>query len=238
VLGPEPAQQQVLQYGVPPERVRLLGLPVRLHFGTCQEEKRVLRSRLGLDPDLWTLLLMGGAEGVGPLFEMARALGESDLPLQLLVVTGHNKKLRREMAAASWRKGVRIFGFVERVWELMGASDLLLTKAGPGTICEGLNAGLPILIIDALPGQEAGNADYVVSHGAGSLIPSPEMLAATLQELLVSDGRRLEEMRARVQELARPQAALDIAQLILSRTTPHVSRLGGNHDPSGFPWQR
>ncbi len=238
VVPTEPAQQQVLQYGVPPERVRLLGLPVRLHFGTCQEEKRVLRSRLGLDPDLWTLLLMGGAEGVGPLFEMARALGESDLPLQLLVVTGHNKKLRREMAAASWRKGVRIFGFVERVWELMGASDLLLTKAGPGTICEGLNAGLPILIIDALPGQEAGNADYVVSHGAGSLIPSPEMLAATLQELLVSDGRRLEEMRARVQELARPQAALDIAQLILSRTTPHVSRLGGNHDPSGFPWQR
>ena len=213
----ETARQQVLRYGVPAERVRLLGLPVGLHFGTCQREKEALRARLGLEPDLWTLLLMGGAEGVGPLFEVARALDEADLPLQLLVVTGHNERLRHEMAAVSWRKGVHPFGFVERVWELMGASDLLLTKAGPGTICEGLNAGLPILIIDALPGQEAGNADYVVSHGAGLLITSPKALVAALQELLVSEGERLEEMRTRAQELAKPRAALDIAQLTLEQ---------------------
>ena len=151
------------------------------------------------------------------MFEVARALDEADLPLQLLVVTGHNERLRREMAAVSWRKGVHPFGFVERVWELMGASDLLLTKAGPGTICEGLNAGLPILIIDALPGQEAGNADYVVSHGAGLLITSPKALVAALQELLVSEGERLEEMRTQAQELAKPRAALDIAQLTLEQ---------------------
>jgi len=217
VVPTEPARQQVLRYGVPAERVRLLGLPVRLHFATCQREKKTLRSRLGLEPDLWTLLLMGGAEGVGPLFEVARGLDEADLPLQLLVVTGHNEKLRGEMAAASWRKGVHLFGFVEQVWELMGASDLLLTKAGPGTICEGLNAGLPILIIDALPGQEAGNADYVVSHGAGLLITSPQALAATLQELLVSERGRLEEIRGRARELANPQATVDTAQLILEQ---------------------
>ena len=230
VVPTEPARQQVVQYGVPAERVKFLGLPVGLRFGTCQQEKEMLRARLGLEPDLWTLLLMGGAEGVGPLFEVARVLDEADLSLQLLIVTGHNGRLRREMTRASWQKDVRIFGFVERVWELMGASDLLLTKAGPGTICEGLNAGLPILIIDALPGQEAGNADYVVSHGAGLLVPSPEALPAILQELLASDQSRLEEMRVQVRKLARPQAALDIAQLILELAesasfTYQVSRL-------------
>lgn len=223
------ARQQVVRHGIPAERVRCLGLPVGLRFGTCQQEKEVLRARLSLTPDLWVLLLMGGAEGVGPLFEVARILDGTDLPLQLLVVTGHNGGLRREMMRASWRKDVHIFGFVERVWELMGASDLLLTKAGPGTICEGLNAGLPILIIDALPGQEVGNADYVVSHGAGLLVPSPETLPTILQGLLVSNRGRLEEMRAQVQKLARPHAALDIAQLILelAESTPstyYVSR--------------
>ena len=223
VVPTESAWQQILTYGVPAERVRLLGLPVKLQFGNCQEEKRVLQSRLHLSPDMWTLLLMGGAEGVGPLCEMAWALDESDLPLQLLVVAGRNEKLYHEMAATSWNKDVRLFGFVENVWELMGASDLLLTKAGPGTICEGLNAGLPILIVDALPGQEAGNADYVVSHGAGLLIGSPGALVSTLQELLESEHGRtdtlhpMQKMKARAQQLARPQAALDIAQLILEQ---------------------
>jgi len=217
VVPTETARQQVLRYGVPAERVRLLGMPVRLHFGNCQGEKKALRSRLGLEPDVWTLLLMGGAGGVGPLFEVACALDEAHLPLQLLVVSGHNERLRRKMAAVSWRKRVHLFGFVERVWELMGASDLLLTKAGPQTICEGLNVRLPVLVFDALPGQEADNADYVVSHGAGLFITSPESLAATLQELLGSEQGRLEEMRAQVQELAKPQAALDTAQLILQQ---------------------
>jgi len=217
VVPTEPARRQVLQYGVPPERVRVLGLPVGLRFGACQEAKDVLRARLGLDPDLWTLLLMGGAEGVGPLFEATCALDESDLPIQIIVVTGHNEKLHHEMAAAFWRKPVHLFGFVENMWELMGASDLLLTKAGPGTICEGLNAGLPILIIDALPGQEAGNAEYVVSQGVGLLIDALPTLVPTLRELLSSEGGRLEAMRARARKLARPRASLDIARLILEQ---------------------
>jgi len=222
VVPSEPARQQVIQYGVPAERAKLLGLPVGLHFAPGQREKRPLRSQLGLELDPWTLLLMGGADGVGPLFEMARALDASDLPLQLLVITGHDEKLYYDLKAASWKHRIHTFRFVENVWELMRASDLLLTKAGPGTICEGLNAGLPILIIDALPGQEAGNADYVVSYGAGLLIDSPETVRFTLQELLTSGQGRLEEMRARAKELARPDAALDIAQLILQQAGFHA----------------
>ncbi len=216
VVPTEPARQQVIRYGVSAERVKLLGMPAGLQFG-IRQDKETLRTQLGLEPDLVTLLLMGGAGGVGPLFEVLCALDKADLPLQLLVVTGHNERLHRKMKAVPWRKNVHLFGFVERVWEFMGASDMLLTKAGPQTICEGLSMGLPILIFDALPGQEADNANYVVSHGAGLFLNSPESLAATVQGLLASDGRRLEEIRAQAQELAKPRAALDIAQLILDQ---------------------
>jgi 1,2-diacylglycerol 3-beta-galactosyltransferase len=217
VVPTESARRQVLHYGVPKERAKLLGMPVGLQFGSRQD-KIALRSRLGLQPELTTLLLMGGAGGVGPLFEVVSALDSADLPLQLMVVTGHNERLHRKMAAVSWRKKVHLFGFVERVWEFMGASDLLLTKAGPQTICEGLSAGLPIVIFDALPGQEADNADFVASHGAGLFLDSPESLASAMQELMASNREQLEEMMANAQAVARPQAALDIAQLILEQT--------------------
>lgn len=226
VVPTKQAEEQALDSGLPRDRVKLLGLPVGLRFGSCRGEKKALRARLGLDPDVWTLLLMGGAEGVGPLFDVARTLDAADVPLQLLVVAGHNEKLHRQMAETPWQKSVRLFGFVDKVWELMEASDLVLTKAGPATICEGLSAGLPILIIDALPGQEEGNANYVVSHGAGLLIASPQGLAARVRELLMLDGKRLEEMKARARELARPYAALDIAELILQQAGFENPRAG------------
>jgi len=221
IVATERARQQALDSGLPPDCVKLLGVPVGLRFATCQQEKRALRSRLGLDTNVLTLLLMGGAEGVGPLLELVRALDEADLPLQLLVVAGHNERLRRHMARIPWRKSVRLYGFTREVWQLMGASDLLLTKAGSVTICEGLSAGLPIAIIDALPGQEQGNAEYVVSYGAGLPSLSPRVLAAELQELLTSGRERLQEMRARAKELAKPWAALEVAQLILQHAACH-----------------
>jgi 1,2-diacylglycerol 3-beta-galactosyltransferase len=215
VVPTERAREQALAQGFHPDTVKLLGLPVGLRFGARAEEKKALRPRLGLEPDLCTLLLMGGAGGIGPLSEVAHALNEANLPLQLLVVTGHNGKLRHDMEDVTWRKSVRLFGFVDHVCDLMAASDLLLTKAGPQTICEGLNAGLPILIFDALPGQEADNAEYVVSSGAGLFITSAQAVPAALRELLASERGQLKKMRAQAQKLARPRAALDIAQLVL-----------------------
>ena len=127
-----------------------------------------------------------------------------------------------KLSQVCWRGEVPVLGSVERMWDLMGATDVLVTKARLETICEEVNAELPILIFDALPRQEAGIAEYAVSHGAGLL---PQALVAAVRELL-SDPGRLADMRAGAQELARPQAALDIAQLILSRTriTHHGSQ--------------
>jgi 1,2-diacylglycerol 3-beta-galactosyltransferase len=62
-----------------------------------------------------------------------------------------------------------------------GAADVLVTKAGPGTICEALNAGLPMALYSRLPGQEEGNIDYVCKNGAGVWAPHPECIVAALR---------------------------------------------------------
>ena len=51
----------------------------------------------------------------------------------------------------------------------MRAADIIVTKAGPGTIAEALNANLPIILYAKLPGQEDGNVTFVESEGAGDL---------------------------------------------------------------------
>ena len=60
---------------------------------------------------------------------------------------------------------VSMQGFVDNMEEWMAACDIVITKAGPGTIAESLIMGLPILLNGFVPCQEAGNVPYVVDNG-------------------------------------------------------------------------
>jgi 1,2-diacylglycerol 3-beta-galactosyltransferase len=102
----------------------------------------------------------------------------------------------------------------------MQAADVIVTKAGPGTISEAVAVGLPILLYGFVPGQEAGNMRWVVDSGAGLFVSTSESLVAALRELADPSSTRLAEMRDRVRRLARPDAALRIAHLILSLMFP------------------
>jgi 1,2-diacylglycerol 3-beta-galactosyltransferase len=97
--------------------------------------------------------------------------------------------------------------------DFMRAADILVTKAGPGTISEAFIAGLPMLLYSRLPGQEDGNVSYVVSEGAGFWAPHPEQVAADVQAWITRP-----ELRARAAEaccrLARPEAARLIARIL------------------------
>src|SRR5262249_35129236 len=107
-------------------------------------------------------------------------------------------------------------GFVENVADLMVASDVLLSKTGGVTLAEAFCCGLPVLAFDPLPGQEEGNARFVVESGAAELAESPAHLAALVGELRWSAGRR-ETLAANGYTLAAPGAAAAAAQAIVER---------------------
>ena len=94
------------------------------------------------------------------------------------------------------------------------AADVLVTKAGPGTIMEGLACGLPILLSGFLPGQETGNVTFVEQSGVGVLCEKPADIARTLGEWLSPGNDTITRFSARARELARPGAALDIASIL------------------------
>jgi len=220
----EEARQDAIRAGLPPDKTRVVGLPVSLSFAQRLPGKQSARARLGLRPDLPTLLLMGGGEGVGRLYKVARAIAEARLPVQMVVVTGRNEKLRRRLHSVTWETPTHITGFVANVPEWMAAADVLLTKAGPGVLSEAFIAGLPLVLSSAIPGQEAPNVDYVVAQGAGIAETDPMRIAGWLAQRLRPGDETLARLAAAARSLARPDAALQVARQIAVLLPSHPQK--------------
>jgi 1,2-diacylglycerol 3-beta-galactosyltransferase len=210
------ARQDAFRAGLPPDRIRVTGLPVSLRFSQCQPDKQRARTLLSLHPDLPTVLLMGGGEGVGRLYEVARTLAEAHLPAQMVVIAGRNGRLRRRLEAVDWQIPTHVTGFVSNVPQWMAATDVLVTKAGPGVLSEAFIAGLPLVLCGAIPGQETPNVEYVVAQGAGIFETDPVRIAGWLEQRLQPDDAMLSRMAAAAQRLARPDAALEVIQQVVS----------------------
>jgi 1,2-diacylglycerol 3-beta-galactosyltransferase len=220
VVPTEQARTAVLRCGIVPDRVRLLGLPVDLRFRPPEPgEPQRLRARLGLDPDRPTVLVAGGGEGSGGLLQQVRALAWTPHEWQVIAICGRNEQLRRRLARLRFATPTQVMGFVDNMPELMRASDLAVTKAGPGAIAEALATGIPIVLTSYLPGQETPNVRFVTRSGIGVYAPRPERLAAAVTELLVRNQEQYEQMKTRASEIARPHAALDIARECLDLAT-------------------
>jgi 1,2-diacylglycerol 3-beta-galactosyltransferase len=212
----EPARRRALASGLPPEKVKVVGLPIGLKFASGVGEKEALRDKLGLERDRPTILIVGGGEGMGKVYKIARAIAKARVNAQLVVVAGRNKRLRRRLEKVDWEIPTTVFGFVTNMPELMGASNVIVTKAGPATISEALIIGLPILLSGFIPGQEEANVEYVIDRGVGTLAERPQLIAATLAQWFQSENKTLTHIAQKAQRLGRPQAALDIAAEIFN----------------------
>ncbi len=101
-------------------------------------------------------------------------------------------------------------GFVTNVAEYMVAADVLVSKAGPGTIAEAAAVGLPVMVTSYLPGQEAGNVDIVLNGGFGDYCNDPETIALELACWL-QDPQLLDVMSKKAMKVGNPHAAEHIA---------------------------
>lgn len=204
------------RYGVPEERIHCTGIPIDPDFSRPRPEKSTLRSRVGWDPDSFTVLLMGGGVGLGPLEECIRHF-QLDMPeAQLVVVTGKNRALyRRLQARFSHRENTHIYGFVNRMANMMGAADLIVSKPGGLTSSEALATGLPLLICRPIPGQEERNSRFLVRHRVALRQDQPRAIPGHIHPLM-QDPRRWEQMSERARNLGRPRSSLDAAKVVLN----------------------
>ena len=217
-VASQEALERARRAGLAPSQLRLTGLPVRPAFARQARPKAELRRMLGLDPERRVVLLMSGGEGMGPVATIARRvaweLARRKIPGELVVICGRNQRLRERLSRQSWPIPVRVLGFVTDMPNWMGASDCVITKAGPGTIAEALICGLPILLSGYIPGQEEGNVPFVVTNGVGDYSEDPGEIARIVARWLGPDQERLAAMSQRARALAHPQATYEIVDEI------------------------
>lgn len=200
-----------LYAGVPADRLRITGLPVNPKFAERLVDTAEGRAKLGLLPDKITVLMVGGGEGMGPLYRMAREVDRHRLDIQLVVIAGKNKHLKHRLEACEWNQPTWIYPFTKEMPALMSAADLIVTKAGAASVTEAITAGLPIVISDVIPGQETGNMEFVVNNGAGEYPGSPEAVGHTVARWVREGRAGLERRAANARRIAQPDAAFKVA---------------------------
>ncbi len=214
LVSTEEARSRGLQRGIDAEHIKVVGQPIADAFRRPSAGKRDLRAHLGWPQDLPIVLLIGGGEGMGPIEDTVRSVDSAALNMMMIVVAGRNQSLKQRLENAALQTPHEILGFVSNMPDLMNACDIIITKAGPGTISEAFVAGLPIILYSRMPGQEDGNIEYVVNKGAGVWAPEPEEVVSTLQRWL-DDPNLMQEVADISRCLARPDASKDIAGEII-----------------------
>ncbi len=200
-----------VESGLSPEQVRVTGIPVNPDIVRDKRSPAQIREELEMQPDLTTVLAVGSRR-VDRLVESLNVLNHFGKPLQLIVAAGKDQVLFHQLQEVNWHVPVSLFEYVPNVPELMRAADMILCKAGGLVVTEALACGRPMMLVDAIPGQETGNAEYVVSNGAGELTLSPMEVLEVTSHWLMDDGLLLRVRTENAYHLGRPNAAHDIAR--------------------------
>jgi len=204
-----------LKQKIPRDKLQITGIPISPEF-LKSKDRFYLRNKWQVKEDLFTILIMGGGQGWGALEEIVLALGKTLLPLQVLVVTGTNRSLKRNLCKIGSKLNFpfKVWGYVKEIDELMEISDLLITKPGGLTTAEALSKGLPMGIMDSIAGQERRNKKLLLEKALAFNLDSPEDVVSLVRRCIDSGfNRKLWEKRAK--ELARPYASQKIVHRIM-----------------------
>jgi 1,2-diacylglycerol 3-beta-galactosyltransferase len=130
----------------------------------------------------------------------------------MVIVCGRNRRLQTTLSNEPWTIPVQVHGFVNNMSDWMGASDCIVTKAGPGTIAESLIRELPILLSGYIPGQEEGNVPYVVENKVGVFASEPAAIAAQVARWFGPERAALAQMAENAKRLANPHSTENIVR--------------------------
>ena len=201
--------------GLPADRIEVTGIPVEPEFGAPVNVDAVLE-RHGLRSGRPTILVAGGALGMSPATAVVRQLLQVDRDFQAIIVCGKNEEMQNEIVELLKDRPAdfRVLGYTKDMSDFMSVATILLSKPGGMTTAEAVACGLPMMILDPIGGQEERNADVLLESGAAVKCTEVTLVAHKLRRLL-DDPERLRQMSQNARNLGRPNAASEIARIVL-----------------------
>jgi processive 1,2-diacylglycerol beta-glucosyltransferase len=200
--------------GIPKDTIYNLGIPVKPCFIDKFSKNDTLKE-LDLDENKTTILIMGGSLGLGKITDVYERLNRVKNDIQVIVITGNNKKLYYELMKLREHsnKKTQIIGFTNNVNKYMQACDLLLTKPGGLTITEALICQIPLGLFSPIPGQEEKNAQFLLKNNLAVNLSDIDNCINIIEELLDSH-EKLKLMKENCVNFSKPCAGNDIYKLI------------------------
>ena len=209
IVPDESVRAELIDWGAPAECIEICGIPVDDEFD--------LRADAAADDEEAPLvLLMGGGMGPSKMHEVAQELIGSNLPMQIVAITGHDKRVQRnlERLKVAPPASLQVMGWSDNIAALMQKATLLITKPGGLTISEAAACGLPMVLFNAIPGAEFVNAKRMVDAGAAIMTHGAKDTASQTLSLL-GDEMRVRAMSINAQKISRPDARTQIAKRVL-----------------------
>ncbi len=222
-VADENVRTELIDWGAPAERISIRGIPIDAAFETNHDEIAT-RLRHGINDDFPLVLLMGGGMGPTRMDQVVRQLAVSNLPMHLIAITGHDKRIRRRLQRirATSPVTLRVLDWTDEVPALMQAASILVTKPGGLTMVEAALCSLPVVLFDPIPGAEYVNARRMVNAGAAVMTDGPQETAEVVASLLGNEPSR-RRMSLSARKVSQPNARREIAQIALELTTPASS---------------
>ena len=220
LVASDEARQQLIDYGIAPQRIKVSGMPVHPKFAFPDEHAaQAARQALGLDAEKFTVFLNAGWEGGGNIPEIFRELVRGELDVQAIFLAGKNEALRSqaELVAAEARFPIKVIGYSEDVEQLMRAANVMISKLGGLTTFEALSCRVPIIAdatTEPMP-QEVGTVNLIVKRGAGVLLKRASDIVPVVHRM-IEDSKHYASLRAATITLAIPNATKRIVEEITS----------------------
>jgi 1,2-diacylglycerol 3-beta-galactosyltransferase len=175
------------------------------------------RRALGLGASDFAVTLLFGGKGSPEMAPLAERILDAEPAFRVVAVCGENPALHERLAPLEARAGGRLtrFGFTDRVAEILAASDLLVTKPGPGSLSEAFHQRVPVVVtrnVHTIP-QERFNTDFVRDHGLGRVVSHWREIPAAAVALF-RDGAERARIRERLAGFPPNRAVYEVLDVI------------------------
>ena len=220
LVASDEARQQLIDYGIAAERIKISGMPVHPKFDFPGEQAaQAARTALGLDAEKFTVFLNAGWEGGGNMPLIFRELIRGELDVQAIFLAGKNEALKSEAETLAAEAGfpVKVIGYSDEVEKLMRAANVMISKLGALSTFEALSCRVPIIADGTtrpMP-QEVGTVNLIVKRGAGVLLQRASDVVPVVRRM-IEDSKHYASLRAATITLAIPNATRRIVEEITS----------------------
>lgn len=215
-------KENLISRGIRETQIKVTGIPLSNRFLAHYDKENIL-SEFDLAPNKKTILFFAGGEqgfGKDKVFNMLKSIIENFSNLQVIAISGKNEKMKKQfdelVEETNSNENVKIIKYTNKIPELMSISDLVITKPGGLTTTESLASGLPIIVINPIPGQEEENADFLEQKGVAIWLKKHDKIEEELYKILNSP-EKLHHMKINARLLAKKNSTKDICEILLEK---------------------